>query len=238
MRLETRLHRARLDRGMDLADLAVRTRLSPHVLRKIDEGRFAELPAGIYARSYVRAFASAVGLEPNQVVRELEDVLPPAQDPLDGLREVVEQARPVRRSIGQSVARWAAKMVDAALLLVMNAVLIQTIAAACALDPATLLDRAGAALAMFCVIPAALYFVVFAGVGGRTPGAWLCGLPQARAATPLRVETILRRAIHSLIPDPSSLIATRASLIASESGTAAPRVEGLTPRPYEPRTAQ
>jgi Helix-turn-helix domain len=76
------LLRARLRRGFSLTDIRERTRLSPQVLRLLDEGRFAELPAGLYARGYVRAYASAVDLDPDQTLDELAPQLPLALDPI------------------------------------------------------------------------------------------------------------------------------------------------------------
>ncbi|MBA3296720.1 MAG: helix-turn-helix domain-containing protein, partial [Acidobacteria bacterium] len=64
MNILTHLHQARLNCQLELSELAARTAISPSVLAKIDEGRFAELPAGIYARSYVRSFAAEVGVDP------------------------------------------------------------------------------------------------------------------------------------------------------------------------------
>ena len=200
MRLETRLHRARVDRGIDLSDLSARTRIHPHLLRKIDEGRFAELPPGIYARSYVRAFASAVGLEPGQVVQELASVLPDVPDPVESLRDVIGEPRLTRAAVAEVTVklpgtRGVAAAFDAAVLLSIDAALVALIALICGVDVRTLMNQAGAAVAMFCVIPVALYFVLFCGVGGRTPGAWVCRLPESRASEPLRLQTILLRTV-------------------------------------------
>lgn len=194
MRIETRLHRARIERGIDLTDLAARTRLSPHIVKKIDEGRFAELPPGVYARAYVRAFADAVGLEPVAMLQELEDVLPRADDPLDGLRQTVRQTRWTPRQTTR-IARAAAAVFDAAVLVAVNAGCVHLIAATCGVAVPSLLQQAGAAISMFCAIPVVLYFVVFGGVGGRTPGAWLCGLGPSAAPSPLRLGTILTRTV-------------------------------------------
>ena len=76
------------------AQLAALTLLSPGILHKIDEGRFTELPGGLYARSYIRAFASVVGLDPEDVVRELGERLPPAENPLPALREIARSGDP------------------------------------------------------------------------------------------------------------------------------------------------
>ena len=51
----TALRQARLAAGLQLSDIEQRTRISPSVLRWIDAGQFQRLPAGIYARSYIRA---------------------------------------------------------------------------------------------------------------------------------------------------------------------------------------
>lgn len=192
MRLETRLHRARVERGINLSDLAARTRLSPRVVQRIDEGRFAELPAGVYARSYVRAFASEVGLDPDGVVQDLLPELPTVDDPLDGLRD----ARTARLDGTVYSARTAAAACDAALLFAIDAVLVLLTAAICGVDVAVLLRQAAAALAVYCAVPVALYFIVFAGIGGRTPGERLCRLPVLPAANPLRVSAILRRTVR------------------------------------------
>ena len=196
MRFDTGLHRARIQRGIDLTDLAARTRLSPRVVQRIDEGRFAELPAGVYARAYVRAFASEVGLDPGQVLQELEAVLPPVEDPLDGLREAARQSERSRTWMRGLASRLGAAIADAVLLLAIDALFVQLVALVCAVPMATLIAEAPAAIAVLCAVPLALYFLIFAGVGGRTPGACVFGLPAAATPTPLRLPTILLRAVR------------------------------------------
>ncbi len=60
-----RLRRTRLRRGMDLEDVANGTKISASNLRLIEEERFAELPARVYVRGFVGAFASYLGLDPH-----------------------------------------------------------------------------------------------------------------------------------------------------------------------------
>ena len=76
------LYHARVNSHLTLEQIGVRTALSPTVLRDLDEGRFERLPSGLYARSYVRAFAVAVGLDPENALAELEHLLPGAPDPV------------------------------------------------------------------------------------------------------------------------------------------------------------
>lgn len=80
-----RLYHARIDSHLTLEQIGVRTALSPSVLRHIDEGRFELLPSGLYARSYIRTFASAVGLDPETTLALVEHLLPGAPDPLPAL---------------------------------------------------------------------------------------------------------------------------------------------------------
>jgi helix-turn-helix protein len=79
------LYHARITSRLSLQQIGVRTALSPSVLRNLDEGRFELLPSGVYARSYVRTFAAAVGLDPEAALAELEHLLPGAPDPLPAL---------------------------------------------------------------------------------------------------------------------------------------------------------
>jgi hypothetical protein len=194
VRFHTGLHRARIQAGIGLTDLAARTRLSPRVVQRIDEGRFAELPGGVYARAYVRAFASEVGLDPKEVLLDLEAVLPPAEDPLDGLR-AARQTAPTSAWLTDLLWRLVAAAVDAGVLLLIDTLFVRLIATTCGVSVVALLAQAGVAIAILCAIPVALYFLVFAGLGGRTPGASLCRLPIVPAPSPLRLRTILKRAV-------------------------------------------
>jgi hypothetical protein len=79
------LYHARINAHLTLQQIGVRTALSPTVLRNLDEGRFELLPSGVYARSYVRTFAVAVGIDPEAALAELEQLLPGAPDPVPAL---------------------------------------------------------------------------------------------------------------------------------------------------------
>jgi cytoskeletal protein RodZ len=43
------------------------TKINPTYLAFLEEGRFAELPARVYVRGFVAAYASSIGLDPNRV---------------------------------------------------------------------------------------------------------------------------------------------------------------------------
>ncbi|MCS1351239.1 RodZ family helix-turn-helix domain-containing protein [Mechercharimyces sp. CAU 1602] len=65
-----RLRRAREAMGLSVEELAEQTRIQPSELMIIEEGRFEELPSPFYARSYLRSYANAVGVEPQTVLRQ------------------------------------------------------------------------------------------------------------------------------------------------------------------------
>ncbi len=63
----SRLRRTRLSRGFELEEIAGVTKVSPSYLRFIEEERFADLPAPVYVRGFVAAYASCVGLDARRV---------------------------------------------------------------------------------------------------------------------------------------------------------------------------
>jgi curved DNA-binding protein CbpA len=63
-----RLRRSRLFRGYELDDISGVTKVNPHHLRNIEEENFAALPADVYVRGFVTAYARTIGLDPRIVV--------------------------------------------------------------------------------------------------------------------------------------------------------------------------
>jgi hypothetical protein len=62
-----RMRRSRLRRGIEIEDVARVTKVNPTYVRFIEEERFADLPARVYVRGFVGAYASCVGLDPRKV---------------------------------------------------------------------------------------------------------------------------------------------------------------------------
>jgi cytoskeletal protein RodZ len=63
---------ARESRGISLDQIAKQTRISTRFLNAIETEDFSLLPGGIFNRGFVRAFAEAVGLNPDQAVADYE----------------------------------------------------------------------------------------------------------------------------------------------------------------------
>ena len=64
--------KARESRGISLDQIAHETRISTRFLAAIENEEFHVLPRGIFNRGFVRSFAEAVGLDPDQAVADYE----------------------------------------------------------------------------------------------------------------------------------------------------------------------
>ena len=62
-----RLRRSRLRRGLEIEGVARVTKVNPTYLRFLEEERFEDLPARVYVRGFLMAFASCVGLDAHAV---------------------------------------------------------------------------------------------------------------------------------------------------------------------------
>ena len=56
--------------GVSLREIAPATKISVTALEALERNDFARLPGGIFSRSFVRAYATAVGLDPDETVHE------------------------------------------------------------------------------------------------------------------------------------------------------------------------
>jgi len=68
--LGARLKTARQSRGINLRDIEAKTKISVSALEALERHDYAKLPGGIFSRAFVRAYALAVGIEPESAVQE------------------------------------------------------------------------------------------------------------------------------------------------------------------------
>ena len=69
-----RLYRER--RRMSLSEIAAATRIRQELLEGLERGDLAQWPRGLYARTWVRAYAAMVGLDPVDTVDEFCRLFP------------------------------------------------------------------------------------------------------------------------------------------------------------------
>jgi hypothetical protein len=78
----TRLRSQRERQQISLASIAQQTKIRLPLLEALERGDASSWPRGIFGRSYMRAYARAVGLDPDAAVREFLECHPEQVEPL------------------------------------------------------------------------------------------------------------------------------------------------------------
>jgi cytoskeleton protein RodZ len=73
-RVGEELREARNALGVSLEDAAAQLRINKRYLQALEEGRVKDLPGAAYAVGFVRSYATALGLDPDDAVRRFRDV--------------------------------------------------------------------------------------------------------------------------------------------------------------------
>jgi len=72
------LLQARIDRGLTSREVSDLTRITPETMRRVEAGQFEQCGGDVYARGHIRAYAQAVGLNPEPLLERYGAVhLPP-----------------------------------------------------------------------------------------------------------------------------------------------------------------
>jgi transcriptional regulator with XRE-family HTH domain len=75
-----RLRLERERRRITLASIAANTKISLYLLEGLERGQLSRWPSGIFRRSFIRAYAEAIGLDPDEVMREFLERFPDPPD--------------------------------------------------------------------------------------------------------------------------------------------------------------
>jgi cytoskeleton protein RodZ len=73
-RLGDELREARLALGISVEEMAARLRIRRAHLEALEEGRLRDLPGAAYAVGFVRSYAAALGLDPDEMARRFRDL--------------------------------------------------------------------------------------------------------------------------------------------------------------------
>ena len=76
-----RLRRSRLHRGVEIEQIARTTKINPTYLRFIEDERFDDLPAPVYVRGFLCAYARCIGLDPEAVAASYMERFQEAREP-------------------------------------------------------------------------------------------------------------------------------------------------------------
>lgn len=86
-RFGARLRQHREQQNVSLTTVADRTKIKASLLEALERDDISHWPPGIFRRAYIRAYAGAIGLDPDVVIRQFLEVYP---EPV----EIVEAAPP------------------------------------------------------------------------------------------------------------------------------------------------
>ena len=77
--LGARLKEARLAKGYSLEDLQEITKIQKRYLVGIEEGNYSSMPGSFYVRAFIKQYAEAVGLNPDELLDEYKREVPATQ---------------------------------------------------------------------------------------------------------------------------------------------------------------
>lgn len=80
MDIGSRMKEARESKGLSLEEVQENTKIQKRYLQAIENNEFKILPGKFYTRAFIREYAAAVGLDPEQVMEEHKGELPTYED--------------------------------------------------------------------------------------------------------------------------------------------------------------
>ncbi len=79
-------------RNVPLAQIAADTRISLHHLESLEEGRYGDLPGGMYNRAFIRAYCESLDLDQKEMMRRYEAEMSPAVEKPSKSKKKLPQA--------------------------------------------------------------------------------------------------------------------------------------------------
>jgi hypothetical protein len=199
-----RLRSQRERKGIALDTIARSTKINIALFDALERGDASRWPSGLFRRAFIRAYAAAIGLDPESTVREFlqhfpdpSGEAPPAAADKESIRATAgdapaDAATTLRLTLADDVPPLASGRERA-----LPGVRRRVLAAACDLAiVAALAAAAFAAAGLFWMpfaVATAIYYAAGVLVFGSSPGAWLAARTAKQApAADLRVSPAQR----------------------------------------------
>lgn len=90
----------REDAGVSIEQIIETTKISRRFIKAIELGDYSELPGGVFTTSYIRQYASAIGVDPRMILDDYRDWKAAREQP-------PSKQMPASEPQGESVPRWA-----------------------------------------------------------------------------------------------------------------------------------
>ena len=107
-----KLKDARIAKGLTLDDLQQTTKIQKRYLIAIEEGNYDALPGKFYVKAFARQYAETVGLNPNEIIQELDQELgmpaSPEEQPetTSRVQKREELTRPQDNSLSAKISKY------------------------------------------------------------------------------------------------------------------------------------
>lgn len=97
-----RLRTAREEKGISLDQLQSMTKIQKKYLSGIEKGDYSQIPGKFYVRAFIKQYAEAVGLSPDELFEEYKNEIPAAYE--DDLSEQLSRVQ-TRRTVSPSASK-------------------------------------------------------------------------------------------------------------------------------------
>ncbi len=216
-----RLRQARIERGESVATVAGRGGMRVELVQAIEEGRFQDLPSGIYGRAAIRRHSAALDLDADALLELCGPLLPAVEDPITAMGRLrgvpvsgwrpsathpslqgqCRTPRDVTPSPWPSWRLLSAAAIDAsAMALMLLGVVTCTVAAG--VPVSAMGNGAAIAFTTIALVLGGCYFVLLGGLFGATPGEYLAGLgSESKDPGPLDMRAVALRTLQSVLRD-------------------------------------
>jgi transcriptional regulator with XRE-family HTH domain len=117
--LGARLRQRREERGIALVAIAQQTKIKESLLDGLEKDDLSHWPSRLYRRAFVRAYARAIGLDPETVVHEFLQAHPdpPEVDVIAAMSSVLDRddghARRIRKAVGSAIGSLSRRQTGA-----------------------------------------------------------------------------------------------------------------------------
>jgi cytoskeletal protein RodZ len=114
------LKNARLEKKISLDDLQETTKIRKRYLEAIEEGNYKVLPGSFYVRAFIKSYAEAVGLDPNEVLKLYQNFIPSTEP--EPVTQPIRKKRASSRNADR-MSRWISSLVMVSFILLILGIL-------------------------------------------------------------------------------------------------------------------
>ncbi len=121
------LRAARQAQALSLEEISQTTKISPAVLRAIEQNAFYTVPRGVFTRGYLTAYARRVGLDPDPIVQRYREMYEPSPHALGPGDPASSEPLAAPFDPGDNSGTRHSRMIQTAVILIVAAVYLTSL---------------------------------------------------------------------------------------------------------------